>query len=1003
MEDNWVSDLLLAISVSEEVLERTESDDPMRTNYLSASVSTLTRHFNRTKDDEVLELAIHRAREALACFSGEENMRWAKVQNISVLLGERLDLAVNRNHLDQALALAEEAVVEIPEDHATHPRLLSTLGHLQYMRYERDGNEEDLSNSISSGLDAVIAADQIAPRSVHDRTVMINRVCNSLQARYLLHRERNDLEQLISLSEETISIGDRLSILNDLIAWHIMRYNHRGRDIDLGEPMDFGNMKDLNEAIAVCRDMLKEMSEEGEDQAIVLTNLGTCLRMRYERLGGANDLEEGISRCREAVDKTPHWRWEKKYVRTTNMGELTPLDHPDRFMFLNNLGVWLGWKYEQTEHPQELDESIALVTEALKLAPTEHVIRKACLNNLCGYLEWRHRLTDSMADLEKSITYGREAVKDTPRNHSQKTLALRNLFEALKTMFAKTFEFAIRDEAIATLKEAIAVESTPPTHRLNALEDWSDLSEVAEKATKLLSLASPRALLQADQQYLLRRYAGLASTAAAAALQAGRSKEHAIGLLEHGRGVITSLLLQNRRDISIFTELRDMLDPPSLIPSVGTGRPQKELTMSVSTSEERYQVFEEFNQVLDQIRDKEGFKTFLLGPETSELMSAATSGESIVVINVCNIRCDAFLITSHSVEIVKLAGMKQQDIETAVRRFRYGKSRETAFEVLEWLWEPISLILEALGGAIKERRGKNYAEWPRVYWVPTGPLRLFPIHAVGYHNDKSHRSVMDCVISSYGLSVEEILYGRQLKEKIQKASHPDHSKDDDSKFILVSMETTPGNAHLPFVPEEIQAIREMLPPSMPLVSFDSPSHHELLSALQKCVIFHFAGHGMTNQLDPSLSGLLLNSDDDASRAMPLTVRQLQALRLQESRPPLLAYLSACSTGRIDDDRLTDEGIHLMGACRLAGFRHVIGSLWEVSDKLCVSVATSVYETILGAGLDDTSIAQSLHRAIRLLRDELHHGDIWVERNGVRKLRKTKAGPPLWAAFIHMGV
>lgn len=173
---------------------------------------------------------------------------------------------------------------------------------------------------------------------------------------------------------------------------------------------------------------------------------------------------------------------------------------------------------------------------------------------------------------------------------------------------------------------------------------------------------------------------------------------------------------------------------------------------------------------------------------------------------------------------------------------------------------------------------------------------------------------------------------------------------------------------LPFAPEEARAVREMLPPSIPCVSFDNPPRHELLRALSGCTVFHFAGHGRTDPRDPSFSSLLLSADHGC-RVAHLTVRDLQALRLQKAGPPLLAYLSACSAGRIYDDKLVDEDIHLMSACRLAGFCHAIGSLWEVSDLLCVAVARTVYETILKAYLCDASVAQGLHQAMRRLRAE----------------------------------
>ncbi|KAL4981558.1 hypothetical protein BDW68DRAFT_183374 [Aspergillus falconensis] len=54
--------------------------------------------------------------------------------------------------------------------------------------------------------------------------------------------------------------------------------------------------------------------------------------------------------------------------------------------------------------------------------------------------------------------------------------------------------------------------------------------------------------------------------------------------------------------------------------------------------------------------------------------------------------------------------------------------------------------------------------------------------------------------------------------------------------------------------------------------------------------------------------------------------------------PFLAYLSARGTGQIKDERFIDESIHLIRAFQLAGFRHVIGTLWNVNAETCMYMA-----------------------------------------------------------------
>jgi CHAT domain-containing protein len=82
---------------------------------------------------------------------------------------------------------------------------------------------------------------------------------------------------------------------------------------------------------------------------------------------------------------------------------------------------------------------------------------------------------------------------------------------------------------------------------------------------------------------------------------------------------------------------------------------------------------------------------------------------------------------------------------------------------------------------------------------------------------------------------------------------------------------------------------------------------------------------------------------------------------------VISLLARSSTGAIRADRHVDEGIHLASTFQLAGFRHVIGTLWEVSDAHCVDIARIVYETIRDNGMTDRrSIKEFI--AVRALRD-----------------------------------
>jgi CHAT domain-containing protein len=59
----------------------------------------------------------------------------------------------------------------------------------------------------------------------------------------------------------------------------------------------------------------------------------------------------------------------------------------------------------------------------------------------------------------------------------------------------------------------------------------------------------------------------------------------------------------------------------------------------------------------------------------------------------------------------------------------------------------------------------------------------------------------------------------------------------------------------------------------------------------------------------------------------------------------------------------------VNAFQLAGFRHVVRTLWEVSDKHCVDVARVLYETMRDEGMTNLAVCRRLRLAVRALRDE----------------------------------
>jgi hypothetical protein len=598
-------------------------------------------------------------------------------------------------------------------------------------------------------------------------------------------------------------------------------------------------------------------------------------------------------------------------------------------------------------------------------------------------------------------------------------------------------EVADIELSLASYKQGWECYTAPPSIRIAVARraafllasqlEWEESSNYLEGAILLLPTVSTRLLQHTDKQHILKDFAGLASAAAATALNAGKEEHEALELLELGRGVIASLLLDLRADISDlrlqhptlankFELLRNELDSP--VNEKGLSVSSHDAQFQESQAKRRREANQQFEELITEIRSQSGFQRFLLSLTADELMAAAQEGP-VVVVNVSSYRCDAFLVERHRIRVLPLLELNLEDLEKKLEELRMDRSSPAPSglmeEILEWLWD---VVANPVFEARNFQNPTQDNEWPRIWWIPTGILSHFPLHAAGYHVNESTETVLDRVMSSYSPSIKALIYGRQ---HTSQKSERKLAKD----ALLVSMPYTPDASDLSFAAQEVAKV-EGLCQQMELktVKLLKKNREEVLGYLRTSQIFHFAGHGHSDPTEPSRSSLLL-SDWQTS---PLTVADLRDQRLQESSP-FLGYLSACSTGTNNAQQLTDEAIHLVSAFQLAGFRHVVGTLWEVSDSHCVDVAVTLYETLRDEGMTDLAVCRGLHRALRALRDaDMAQRDVTsrgtavsteivdpdsddhdprLERNAVPSAHKdwkdVQKSAFHWVPYIHFGV
>ncbi|KAJ8126277.1 hypothetical protein O1611_g7361 [Lasiodiplodia mahajangana] len=953
-----------------------------------------------------------------------ENRMSIALVNLAIMLEVLYDRSNSADDLIRAIELANMAVDIIPESHPNHLMCLDKLAHLLVSQYKKMGSVDSLNRAIDIyellvekapqrhehliNLGACLSLRFEREGSMNDlnRCIDLGRAANNLlpqddsaRGPYLLNLS-NFLSARSRRTASTHDLNEAIDLLSAVVdsTPHYHPHYHPYRALSLKSLADClkyrwgleSSLDDLTRAIDMANAAVNAMPQGHYDRPAVLSTLSDLLGYRFSRLGSSDDLNRAIDVAESAVDSSP-------------------LNHHSRSLHLLILAQWLFHRFARERGMDDMNRALSTAQLALQVSNSA-ICRAGSFHTLGQVLAHKFLETRSADDLNSAIDMATKATSSLPRGSPQWIGSLKYLGGYLKTRYRLGGSIDDFNDALSHFKEAwnchIASSSTRisiaklAADLLALRSNWKEASQLLKEAVYLLPTVSARSLKHTDKQDTLTGSAGLASFAAASILYetkgAGEDGAYeALKLLELGRNIIAGILMDIRMDVSDleqkhptlaaeFVSLRDELDSSagqSTSWSLDEGATSWEARVK-----RRREVDQRFSDLITTIRTKPGFHNFLLPPTKDELMAAADQGP-IIIVNLCSYRCDAFIIERHRIRVLGLPNLTPKRVRKHVLDLRSSRSANMA-PVLKWLWETICHpCLDLLGF----QGSTSIDDCPHIWWIPTGLLSQLPLHAAGCYQQGSTDTVIDRAISSYASSIKMLVHGRR-----RRIDNPTQVLSDQA--VLVAMRTTPGlpNGDLPFAEKEVNTLEALctslqLKPAKPELRKE-----DVLKSLRDCKIFHFAGHGESHPTDPSESALLLEDWDTNG----LTVGDLRDHRLQEN-PPFLGYLSACSTGSNMAEKLADEGIHLVGALQLAGFQHVVGTLWEVSDEHCLHVARVLYETLRDEGMTDISVRRGLHKAIKQLRDK----EIEMEVQG----RHTIVGNPKpdmmgfhWVPYIHFG-
>ncbi|MGI5162966.1 CHAT domain-containing protein [Spirillospora sp. CA-253888] len=491
---------------------------------------------------------------------------------------------------------------------------------------------------------------------------------------------------------------------------------------------------------------------------------------------------------------------------------------------------------------------------------------------------------------------------------------------------------------------------------------------------------------RAGQEEAALQWPLLAAQAASCALAAGRPRT-ALELLEQGRALMWSQVLQTRGGFSALhrdaPELAARLDACRAELDTAadtTGLLAREL-LGVSLPgpagrgeevERRMNAARRWADTLAEVRRLPGHEGFLRPLPYDGLRPAGDRGP-VCVVNVSTIRSDAIVIDRGELRVVPLPALTVDSLAARTDAFVGaigGPDAAAALSaVLEWLWDDLAEpVLSALG------IDGSQSPPPRVWWCPTGPLTLLPVHAAGYHGARrrpehgSAPAVAERAVSSYTPTLAALLRSRRAPDRTARPV----------RLLAVGLAAAPpymaGRSPLPHVPEEIEAVAGRFAGRSTVRTEEGATRDAVLELLPRHAWAHLACHGRQDPERPALGGLFLY---DA----PLRIGDIGALDHDGAE---LAYLSACDTA-VGGAYLSDEAVHTAAAFHHAGYRHVVATLWSLRDGTAAEVADRFYQGLTREGGPDAGrSATALHDAVRELA-ERHPDD-----------------PLRWATFLHIG-
>lgn len=950
----------------------------------------LRLRYEQQPDQVHLDQAAHALQDVIRNGRLDRSTRRVVMVELSSILTYRFDTTGELGYLDAAVAIGLDAVRQGGDDPA-YANAMSMAGANLWRRYERSGAESDLDTAINLIRRALTVLDPQDP----ERAGQLANLGAVLLTKYRATEASWMLEESIDAARAALgdlppdALRERCSALDTLGAALQLRYGRTGDPVDLDDAAD------------LARRLVDELPEDDPGRPDAYLRLASVLRERYSRTETHADLTRAVTASRACLR------------------ELPPQD-PRRAAALSGLSGGLLQLFMVTGHVERLNEAVDAASEAMLLTPHGHSRMPELLAARARALAARSTAFGSGSDLEEATAAAREAAAMLPEDHPERPRYQQLLSDLLTRRSDRAPEPGLRGSALAAeyernrdpytyeaalreFRAAVGQASALPLDRVQAAANLGRLAMAARDprtalegfsdAIQFLQLAVVSRPRDAGAVWSEGVESGsleqLVSDAVACALQAG-SPERAAVLMEHGR---VALLAHSSGPADTLAAVRErapdvaerFVRVSGLIADLDVPAGSRGWGGGVPRVAEQHALAREWDELMSRIRALPGLERFLAPPSVDDLIAQAADGP-LVMVNISRYRCDALILTKTGVKVVQLPGVTEK-LTAHLREFRSAldpqyaplsdrlRAEESVRDMLHWLWdtiaEPVLTFLDLRG------MPRSAPDRPRLWWLPTGMLGLLPLHAAQHRGAEAStvdggpaRSVLECVTSSYAVTVGALAAARA---RGPRAAGPVPG------LLVVSQ----GSGMLEHEARTLVAAR---PSSRTRLLAGSEATLDAVRAqLPDASLLHFACHGVMTPGSPLGGGLELADG------------RLTTETLWRSRPddPQLVVVSACRTAPPAADPLGDadrgrerswEAVSLASTLHLAGYRHVIGTLWEVRDRAYSDITDLFYQGLATSdgAVDPDRSARALHRALTVMRGRYPHI------------------PSLWAAHVHVG-